>query len=95
MIPYRHVADWWSLHDSERSSMADLVMEVRRVLEQRHRPGGYNVGFNGGPVAGQTVAHAHVHVIPRYAGDVIDPRGGIRTVLPDPSGYLNKVRERS
>ena len=57
------------------------------VLAGTHRPDGFNVGFNEGPAAGQTVPHLHVHVIPRYQGDHPDPRGGVRQVLPAKADY--------
>ncbi len=60
---------------------------VRRAIEASHSPTGYNIGLNFGEAAGQTVAHAHLHVIPRYKGDRGDPRGGIRWVLPERARY--------
>jgi diadenosine tetraphosphate (Ap4A) HIT family hydrolase len=60
----------------------ETVRKVRAVLIQRFRPDGFNIGINDGPAAGQTVAHAHVHIIPRYRNDVADPRGGIRRIIP-------------
>ena len=64
----------------------ELVDELKSVLDARHRPDGYNVGFNDGAAAGQTVRHAHIHAIPRYEGDVPDPRGGIRSVTSAVAG---------
>ena len=67
--------------------MWSLADEVRQGLERRHGPAGYNLGLNVGTAAGQTVPHAHLHVIPRYPGDVEDPRGGVRHVIPDEAAY--------
>ena len=67
--------------------MWSLVGLVRSALEPRYRPDGYNLGVNVGPVAGQTVAHAHLHVIPRYAGDVDDPGGGSAGSFPARARY--------
>ncbi len=67
--------------------MGELVLEVREILAQSHSPDGFNVGVNAGDAAGQTVPHAHVHVIPRYRGDVEDPRGGLRWLLPERAAY--------
>lgn len=78
VIPRRHVATYFDATPEERTAIWGLVDRVRTVLVERHRPDGFNVGFNAGPAAGQTVLHAHVHVIPRYDGDVVDPRGGVR-----------------
>src|SRR5690606_32471465 len=65
-----------------RSPIFELIEQVKRRLDVEHRPDGYNVGFNAGRAAGQTVDHLHVHVIPRHDGDVPDPRGGVRHVIP-------------
>ncbi len=69
----------------------ELVGEVKRLLDQQldPKPDGYNVGFNAGTAAGQTVPHMHVHVIPRYAGDMADPRGGVRHVIPEKANYFS------
>jgi diadenosine tetraphosphate (Ap4A) HIT family hydrolase len=64
-----------------------LLDEARTALQTSHAPQGYNIGVNDGPAAGQTVPHLHMHLIPRYAGDQADPRGGVRWVLPDRAQY--------
>lgn len=87
VIPSRHVASLYDLADEERAGLWMLVDEVRDALAASHGPDGFNIGVNEGEAAGQTVMHAHVHVIPRYAGDVADPRGGIRWVLPERARY--------
>ena len=81
VIPRRHVADFFELTADEQSAMLDLLNEARRKIGDAHRPDGYNVGLNIGKAAGQNRMHVHLHLIPRYAGDVPDPRGGIRCVL--------------
>jgi diadenosine tetraphosphate (Ap4A) HIT family hydrolase len=63
------------------------VPEVRRHIGAHHHPHGYNIGINIGEAAGQTVGHARLHVIPRYRGDVKDPRGGIRWIIPGKARY--------
>jgi diadenosine tetraphosphate (Ap4A) HIT family hydrolase len=60
---------------------------VKRLLDGRYAPDGYNIGVNDGPAAGQTVMHLHVHVIPRYSGDKDDPRGGVRWIFPEKAAY--------
>jgi len=82
VIPKRLVVDFFDTTDAERLALFALIDEVKRALDATHRPDGYNVGFNSGESAGQTVFHLHVHVIPRYRGDVEDPRGGVRHVIP-------------
>lgn len=88
VISRRLIADWWEATPDERTDLFSLVDQVKSILDRSHRPEGYNVGFNAGATAGQTVPHLHVHVIPRYSGDVPDPRGGIRHVIPDRGNYL-------
>lgn len=87
VITRRIVATWFEATREERIAMLDLIDEVKRLLDERHHPDGYNIGLNAGSAAGQTVMHLHVHVIPRYRGDVPDPRGGIRHVIPGKGSY--------
>jgi superfamily II DNA or RNA helicase/diadenosine tetraphosphate (Ap4A) HIT family hydrolase len=88
VIPRRLVPTWFDATRDEQLALLELVDEVKRQLDSELRPDGYNVGFNAGTAAGQTVPHLHVHVIPRYAGDVADPRGGVRHVIPGKGNYL-------
>ena len=81
IVPRRHESDFFALSEVERRAMWLLVDEVRGAIQEEHQPDGYNIGANAGAAAGQTIEHAHIHVIPRYRGDVEDPRGGIRRVL--------------
>ena len=82
MITKRVVPTWFEANRHEQAAILDLIFEVKRLLDRRTpAPDGYNVGFNAGAAAGQTVIHLHVHVIPRYAGDVADPTGGIRNIM--------------
>jgi diadenosine tetraphosphate (Ap4A) HIT family hydrolase len=78
VIPKRAVPSWFAATADEIAAMTALVAVVRAQLDEQFRPDGYNVGFNDGAAAGQTVFHAHTHVIPRFAGDVPDPTGGVR-----------------
>lgn len=88
VIPRRLIATWWEASRDERVDLIDLVDEVKAILDSLHAPTAYNVGFNAGRAAGQTVDHLHLHVIPRYDGDSRDPTGGIRNVFPDRANYL-------
>lgn len=88
VIPRRHVADWWGATAVERAAIDALLRECRHALDEAYAPAGYNIGVNSGSAAGQTVFHLHVHLIPRYDGDVPDPRGGVRHVLPGKGNYL-------
>lgn len=87
IVPRRHEADFFSLSTEEHAAMVALLPDVRRHIETEHSPDAYNLGVNAGKAAGQTILHAHFHVIPRYAGDVPEPRGGVRWVLPATARY--------
>src|SRR6185503_2746812 len=82
VLPRRHVVTIWDLDEAEYDGCFRLVREVRSILEMRYGAVGFNVGANCGEAAGQSVWHAHIHVIPRYQGDVADPLGGVRHVIP-------------
>jgi diadenosine tetraphosphate (Ap4A) HIT family hydrolase len=87
LIPFRHVAGLFDATDAEHAALLALAREAKTLLDERCHPDGYNVGVNVGKAAGQTVMHLHVHVIPRYAGDMEDPRGGVRGVIPEKRVY--------
>jgi superfamily II DNA or RNA helicase/diadenosine tetraphosphate (Ap4A) HIT family hydrolase/SOS-response transcriptional repressor LexA len=87
IVTRRVVADWFAATSEERAAVFALVEQVKERLDEEFHPDGYNVGFNAGPAAGQTVMHLHVHVIPRYRGDMDDPRGGVRGVIPSKQKY--------
>ncbi|MEI8083517.1 MAG: HIT family protein, partial [Actinomycetes bacterium] len=82
VIPRRIVADWWQATPSERQALLELLDEIKADLDREFTPAGYNVGFNDRHAAGQTVFHLHLHVIPRSKGDMPDPSGGVRHVIP-------------
>ncbi len=82
LIPKRHVPTWFDASADEQAELLTAIDAARAAIEKNHAPDGYNIGMNVGAAAGQTVFHLHLHVIPRYAGDVPDPRGGVRRVLP-------------
>lgn len=87
IIPRRHIGSFFELLDAERQQLLFLLDLARAGVEAAFSPQGYNIGINDGPAAGQTVPHLHIHLIPRYAGDVSDPRGGVRWVIPDKAKY--------
>src|SRR5262245_43465384 len=78
LLARRHVASWFDASDSERQALTEAIHVARQEILRRFAPDGFNIGVNVGEAAGQTIAHLHIHVIPRYRGDVSDPRGGIR-----------------
>ena len=81
VVPKRHVPDFFDMTAGEQAAVLELLREARASIQAQHGPDGYNIGVNVGKAAGQNRMHVHVHLIPRYAGDVADPRGGIRCVL--------------
>jgi len=88
LVPHRHVASWSDLQASEQAAMIAGVNQARALLTDRFAPDGFNVGFNDGAAAGQTIPHFHIHIIPRRQGDMADPRGGVRHVIPHKGNYL-------
>lgn len=87
VIPKRHVASYFDLSISEQQALWLLVNRCREMLTERFHPDGFNVGINVGEDAGQSVFHVHIHLIPRYHGDVANPKGGVRGVIPGKQGY--------
>jgi diadenosine tetraphosphate (Ap4A) HIT family hydrolase len=90
VIPKRHEADFFQLTLDEQTAMLVLANDVQAKLAETEAPDGFNLGVNVRAAAGQTVFHAHLHVIPRYAGDVAEPRGGVRGVIPGKQGYQGR-----
>lgn len=87
IIPKRHVADYFDLTEDEVAAMQALLREVKAIVEKRFNPDGYNIGVNVNAAAGQSVSHVHMHLIPRYKGDVENPKGGVRGVIPSKQKY--------
>ena len=87
IVPRRHSGSFFSISVEERDAILKLLDAAKAALDVEFHPDGYNVGINDGAAAGQTVAHLHMHLIPRYAGDRPDPRGGVRWILPDKAKY--------
>lgn len=87
IIPWRHVGSFFELSTEERMAMLDLLDKAKATVEKKHRPDGFNIGINDGVAAGQTIPHLHMHLIPRYRGDVADARGGVRWLIPDKADY--------
>jgi diadenosine tetraphosphate (Ap4A) HIT family hydrolase len=86
-IPKRHVASWFDTTEKERCELLALIDSARIIVKDAFVPQAFNIGINDGVAAGQTIPHLHVHLIPRYEGDVLDPRGGVRWILPDKAVY--------
>jgi diadenosine tetraphosphate (Ap4A) HIT family hydrolase len=90
IIPKRHIASFFEMTEEEQGAMLDLLAVIRQRLVAESNPDGFNIGINDGAAAGQTVMHLHIHLIPRYAGDQSDPRGGVRWIFPDKAAYWDK-----
>lgn len=87
VIPKRHIGSLFEATPAELAGLWDLLEKAKQHLAERFSPDGYNIGVNDGAVAGQTIMHLHIHLIPRYAGDMDDPRGGVRGVIPGRQKY--------
>lgn len=87
IIPKRHIASLFEAAAEERTALFELLAEARGLLQEEYDPDGFNIGINDGAAAGQTVPHLHIHLIPRYAGDKADPRGGVRWIFPEKAVY--------
>jgi len=88
VIPNRHFASWFEATLEEQIELIKAISLARDLILSQYRPEGFNIGINIGAAGGQTIPHLHVHVIPRYSGDVVDPRGGVRYVIPSKANYL-------
>lgn len=87
IIPKRHVASYFDLTNHEREAMNVVLQYVKQKVDERYHPDGYNVGINVNEAAGQSVFHVHMRLIPRYKGDVLNPKGGVRGVIPSKQSY--------
>ncbi len=85
----RHVKDFFETTIEEKNAIFELIDKAKSIIDEKYKPTGYNIGMNCGVSAGQTVMHIHVHLIPRYDGDVKNPRGGVRGVIPKKKDYCN------
>jgi len=87
VIPKRHIVSFFELQEHELSSLLLALQETKKIIEERFHPQAYNLGVNDGEAAGRTIHHLHIHLIPRYIGDVENPRGGVRHIIPNKGDY--------
>lgn len=87
LIPKRHCETYFDLGSYEAKTIHEAVKTIKDYLDETYHPNGYNIGINCGEASGQTVKHCHIHIIPRYDGDVENPRGGVRGCIPSRMNY--------
>ena len=87
IISKEHIRDYFDASTEVREAIFDLMEDCKSLLDNKYNPDGYNIGFNCGKEAGQTIMHFHLHLIPRYEGDIEDPTGGVRGVIPEKRVY--------
>lgn len=87
VIPKNHLLSFFDLKGEEILKIFSLMRETKNVIQAQYNPDGFNIGINDGEVAGRTVHHLHIHIIPRYRGDVEKPRGGVRNIIPGKGSY--------
>tara|TARA_B100001093_G_scaffold475665_1_gene501404 strand:+ start:581 stop:961 length:381 start_codon:yes stop_codon:yes gene_type:complete len=87
IVPHRVYSDYFKSTQEEVIGLQKLVLEAKKLLDKKFQPDGFNVGINCGETSGQTVPHVHIHLIPRYKGDMENPRGGVRGVIPSKQKY--------
>jgi diadenosine tetraphosphate (Ap4A) HIT family hydrolase len=90
IVPKRHISSFFEATREEQKALFDLLAEMRQFLLAERSPDGFNIGINDGAAAGQTVMHLHIHLIPRYLGDMPEPRGGVRWIFPEKAPYWDR-----
>jgi diadenosine tetraphosphate (Ap4A) HIT family hydrolase len=90
IIPKRHIVSFFDLDSASMSDLLDILTNVKDEIQSRFNPDGFNIGVNDGKAAGRTINHLHIHLIPRYFGDVENPTGGVRSVIPGKADYTKK-----
>lgn len=93
IIPKNHIGSFFTLNDLELKELYDLIKQVKAIINEKYRPDGWNLGINEGRAAGQSIDHLHIHLIPRYLGDVSDPHGGVRNIIHSKGDYRNEAKK--
>lgn len=91
IVPKKHVENYFDLTIHEQVACLFVINRVKNIVAKRFHPDGFNIGVNIGDSAGQTIDHVHIHLIPRYKGDVNNPVGGIRNIIPGKGDYLSNL----
>lgn len=87
VVPKEHIDSFFELADQHVLALYELVKKARLIIDEQYHPDGFNIGLNDNEAAGRTIPHVHLHLIPRYKGDVENPRGGIRHIIPGKGNY--------
>ncbi|NMB48665.1 HIT family protein [Candidatus Kuenenbacteria bacterium] len=87
VVSKKHIVSFFELNNEEVLQMYDLIIKVKEIITDKFKQDGFNIGLNEGLAAGRTIHHLHIHIIPRYEGDVKNPRGGIRNIIPGKGNY--------
>lgn len=90
VVPKRHIVSFFELNRGDLAEMHVLLKIAKSIVDEKFKPDAYNIGVNDGEAAGRTIHHLHIHLIPRYFGDVENPRGGVRNIIPEKGNYLKE-----
>mgnify|MGYP001322536083 FL=1 len=91
IVPKRHILDYFELSNDELLACNDLIKKIKKKIQNDDKTvNGFNIGTNSGVAAGQSIMHCHIHLIPRRKGDVDNPQGGVRGVIPSKQHYIRK-----
>lgn len=93
IFPKEHIDSFFELNPNQVQSLYDLVKDVKGIIDEKFSPDAYNIGINEGEAAGRTQHHLHIHLIPRFKGDVENPRGGVRNIIPGKADYIPEAEK--
>ena len=94
VVPKRHIPTYFDASEDEILAIGKAVQICKELLDNEFNPDAYNIGINNGEAAGQSIKHLHVHIIPRYKGDVEDPKGGVRWILKNKANYWDEKNKK-
>jgi len=93
IFPKEHIVSFFEFNSEQLKSVFDLIKETKKILDEKFSPDAYNVGINEGEAAGRTQHHVHIHLIPRFTGDVENPCGGVRNIIPKKADYIPEMKK--
>ena len=94
VVPKRHIPTYFNASEDEILAIGKAIQVCKEFLDNEFYPDAYNIGINNGEAAGQSIKHLHVHIIPRYKGDVEDPKGGVRWILKNKANYWDEKNKK-